>query len=132
MIAEAIMIATLLHRPPGLVDAIYQYAGLDGVTVVEFESQFNPEAHKREALGGTSWGLWQLWSECHDQHRDELLWHIVAGAEFWAKCKAKAHGDIARAYSIYNSGSAWKSIEKGRQVERKRDSLYNYLWTRLR
>lgn len=165
----ALLIAMLLHRPVGLVSTVYDMAGLSGVCVVEYESQFNEKAWRREARGGTSWGLWQLWSECHPQYRDDLLMHLVYGAEFWKACLEKANmsgvvrgtsirqttaelddqvigrphegcgnGErhhsfsIARAYSIWNSGSPWRSIEKGKAVERKYNSLAMYLYRRMR
>ena len=127
----ALLIALLLHRPPGLVATVYDMAGLSGVCVVEAESQFNEKACKREEKGGTSYGLWQLWSVCHPQYRDDLLMHIVYGAEFWAK-KLRQGGTVARSYSLYNSGSTWKSIEKGKALARRYESLAMYLWRRLR
>ena len=77
------MIAALLHRPPGLVDAVWRSGGLEAVAVVEMESQFNPRAWRREPRGHTSWGLWQIDDEWHPQHRDDLLLHIVEGARIW-------------------------------------------------
>jgi hypothetical protein len=155
MAEAALLIAMLLHRPPGLVATVYDMAGLSGVVVCEYESQFNERAWRREERGGTSWGLWQLWSVCHPQYRDELLMHIVYGAEFWRKCLEKANGavyprpvslsvgtlrsgtvnaapSIAVAYSIWNSGSPWRSIEKGREVQRRYNSLAMFLWRHLR
>ena len=155
MIEAALMLAALLHRDPSLVACVYEMGGLDAVVVVEYESQFNPRAWRRETEG-TSWGLFQLYSKCHKQYRDDLLLHIVAGVEFLKECEIRAEGQeactwasrmdpdgtntdasptahsLAIAYSIYNSGSPWKSIAKGRAVERKRDSLALYLWRRLR
>jgi hypothetical protein len=155
----ALLIALLLHRPPGLVATVYDMAGLSGVVVCEYESQFCVTAWKKEAAGGSSYGVWQLWSECHTQFRDDLLLHLVYGAEFWKACLEKscrvsvqggctgrqrgrqvaggavrfgALPSIAVAYSIYNSGSPWRSIIKGRQVEAKYNSLSMYLWRRLR
>jgi hypothetical protein len=144
----ALLIALLLHRPPELIAFIWQpdIAGFEGVVVVIYESQFNEHALKVEAAGGTSAGLWQLWSECHEQYRDDLLIHIIAGADFWRECNYRARGItkrtmpdrvymgsvLARAYSIFNSGSPWRSIEKGRAVQRKYDSLALYLWRRMR
>jgi hypothetical protein len=127
----ALLIALLLHRPPGLVATVYEMAGLSGVVVCEYESQFCVTAWKREAMGGTSWGVWQLWSECHPQYRDDLLLHLVYGAEFWKVCLEKG-GTVARGYSLYNSGSPWRSIDKGRAVARRYESLAMYLWRRLR
>jgi hypothetical protein len=178
----ALLIALLLHRPFGLVSTVYDMAGLSGVCVVEFESNFSVTACKREEKGGTSWGLWQLWSVCHPQYRDELLAHIVYGAEFWKACLEKScrvsvqggrtgrqrgrqvaggavrfgalplgaevekrdgHATMTRAqqvsapsiavaYSFYNSGSPTRSIEKGRALARRYESLALYLWRRLR
>jgi hypothetical protein len=150
----ALFIALLLGRPPGLVATVYEMAGLSGVVVCDYESQFNEKAWRREAEG-TSWGLWQLYSKCHPQYRDDLLLHLAYGADFWNKCIARSgvcrkdEGDhrlpttfgannppprfsIARAYSIYNSGSPTRSIEKGRAVQRRYESLAMYLWRRMR
>jgi hypothetical protein len=126
-------------------------AGLSGVVVCEYESQFNPRAFRVERNDHTSYGLWQLCSEYHPQYRDDLLLHLAYGAEFWKACLEKANGglgagvensnvtprspespSIARAYSIYNSGSPTRSIEKGRAVQRRYESLAMYLWRRLR
>lgn len=148
MAEAALLIAMLLGRPPGLVSTVYDMAGLSGVVVCEYESQFNERAWRRET-GGTSWGLWQLYSKCHEQYRDDLLLHIVAGAVFWNECKMGTVShlrqagrsyesgvsvplSIAAAYSIFNSGNPWSSLEKGREVERKYRSLCLYLWRRLR
>jgi hypothetical protein len=114
------LLALLLHRPVGLVSTIYDVAGIDGVAVVEYESQFCPTAWTREK-GGTSWGLWQLYSKCHPQHREDLLMHIVEGASFWAECREGR--ELAEAYSIFNSGSPTRSLSRGREVERLRDRL---------
>jgi hypothetical protein len=131
-VAEAaLMIALLLHRPVGLVSTIYDVAGLSGVCVVEYESNFSVTACRREEKGGNSYGLWQLYSECHRQYRDDLLMHCVYGAEFWRACLAKG-GTVARGYSLYNSGHPTRSIEKGRAVARRYESLAMYLWRRLR
>ena len=118
----AILLALLLHRPAGLVSTIYDVAGIEGVAICEYESQFNDHACRRE-YEGTSWGLFQLWSKYHEQHREDLLLHIVAGTAYWTECKEKAGGDIAKGYSVYNSGNTRHSIEKGREVERLRDFL---------
>jgi hypothetical protein len=117
-----LLIAAYLSRPVGLVENVYAMGGMDSVAVCEYESHFNDRAWRRE-YEGTSWGLFQLWSKYHDQHRDDILLHIVAGVSFWQECKRKADGDIARGYSIWNSGSPRKSIAKGREVERLRDRL---------
>jgi hypothetical protein len=131
MIECALMLAMMLNRPPGLVATVFDMAGLEGVVVCDFESQFNPKALRREECGGTSFGLWQLWDKCHEQYRSDLLLHMVTGAEFWKTCMDKG-GTVARAYSIFNSGSPWRSIEKGRIVERRCESLRLYLWRRVR
>jgi hypothetical protein len=117
----ALLLAALLHRPYGLVDNVYAMGGIDAVAVVEYESQFNPKAFRRE-YEGTSWGLFQLWSKCHEQYRHDLLLHMVAGVAFLAECKVKG-GSLARSYSVYNSGSPHKSIAKGLAVTRLRDRL---------
>lgn len=137
MMAEAILLAALLHRPALLVDAVYQMAGIDGVAVVEMESQFHERAFRveRDADGvaiGTSYGLFKLFDKYHPQYRDDLLLHLAYGAGFWRECKARAGGDIARAYSIWNSGNSKTSIVKGIKVERKARSLEKYLWMKLR
>jgi hypothetical protein len=131
MAEAALLVALLLHRPPELVAEVWWMAGLEGVAVVEYESQFNPRACRREEAGGTSWGLWQLWDHCHKQQRDNLLLHCGTGAMFWKRC-LHSGGTVARGYSIYNSGSLWRSIEKGRAVQRKYESLRMYVWRRMR
>jgi hypothetical protein len=127
----ALLIALLLHRPPGLVATVYEMAGLSGVVVCEYESQFNPRAFRVERNDHTSYGLWQLCSEYHPQYRDDLLLHLAYGADFWRQCLEKG-GTVARGYSLYNSGSPTRSIEKGRAVQRRYESLAMYLWRRLR
>ena len=119
----ALLIAALLGRPAGIVSTIYDIGGIDMVCLVEYESQFNDRACRREAKGGTSWGLFQLWDKYHEQHRDDLLLHIVTGASFWAKCKEKGRGNIAVSYSWYNSWGPRKSIAKGLEVQAIRDRL---------
>jgi hypothetical protein len=111
-----------LGRPTGLVENVYAMGGIDAVAVVEYESQFNPKAHRRE-YEGTSWGLFQLWSKCHKQYRHDLLLHMVAGLAFLEECKVKGRGNIAVSYSIYNSGGPRKSIDKGKKVQALRDRL---------
>jgi hypothetical protein len=93
----ALLLAVLLHRPFGLVLTIYDVAGIDGVAVVEYESQFNDHACRVEPEG-TSWGLFQLYSKYHKQYRDDLLLHIVEGASFWAECvdKSACYGALVR------------------------------------
>jgi hypothetical protein len=118
----ALILAIYLQAPVGLVSTIYDVAGIDGVSVCFYESRFNERAWRRE-YEGTSWGLFQLWSKCHEQYREDILLHIVAGVSFWTECKRKAGGDIASGYSIYNSGSPRRSIDKGREVQRLRDRL---------
>ena len=119
----ALLLALALGRPVGLVSTVYDVAGIDGVALVEYESRFNERAVRREPRGFTSFGLFQLDSEWHPQWRDDLLLHIVEGASFWEACKAKAGGNIAVAFSWYNSGSPSKSIKKGLEVARLRDRL---------
>lgn len=131
MTEAAFLIAMMLGRQPGLVETIYDMAGLEGVIVCEYESQFNARAFRREACEGTSWGLWQLYDKCHKQYRDDLLLHCVYGAAFWRECMDKGK-TISRAYSIYNSGSPKASIIKGREVEAKYNSLAMYLYRRMR
>jgi hypothetical protein len=125
-----LMLAQAMHRPADLIAEVYWMSGVEGVAVVEYESQFNPHAWRLEP-DGTSYGLWQLYSRCHKQYRDNLLLHIGTGATFWKACMAQG-GTIACSYSLYNSGSPWRSITKGRQVEAKYNSLCSYLWRRLR
>ena len=155
MTEAALIIALLLNRPVGLVKTVYDMAGLSGVCVVEYESQFNEHAWCKEARGGTSYGLFQLYDKYHPQYRDDLLLHLVYGAEFWKACLEKANGgagrmvvnrplqgpcfkpmtsapSIAVAYSYFNSGNSRTSIIKGKAVEAKYNSLAMYLWRRTR
>jgi hypothetical protein len=122
MLDVALILALALGRPAGLVENVYAMGGIDAVAVVEYESQFNDRACRRE-YEGTSWGLFQLWNKCHEQYRHDLLLHMVAGVAFLAECKVKGNGNIAVAYSIYNSGSPRRSIGKGREVQCLRDRL---------
>lgn len=131
MTAAALLLAAYLHAPYGLVLTVMEEGGVDAVAVVWFESRFCPTAYRRE-YRGTSWGLFQLWDVEHEQHRDFLLLHISSGAAFLAECKEKAGGDLCVAYSIYNSGSPVRSINKGRIVERKRDAMLRVLWRGMR
>ncbi len=126
MIAEALMLAALLHRSTGLVSTIYVMGGLDAVAVVECESQFNEKCWRREPRGHTSWGLFQIDDEFHPQHRNDLLLHIVEGVTFLAWCKTKGK-DFRTAIYWYNGSWIW-----ARYVERRRDSWMMYLWRRLR
>jgi len=132
MIDVALLLAALLGRPAGIVSTIYDIGGIDMVCLIEYESQYNDRACRREAKGGESWGLFQLWSKYHEQHRDDLLLHVVAGASFWASCLEKGRGNIAVSYSWYNSWDPRKSIAKGREVERLRDNLALYIYRHLR
>lgn len=126
MTQAALLIAIFLHHPPDYIQCVLEIGGIDAVAVVEYESRFNPRAWRRE-IDGTSWGLFQLYDKCHKQYREDILLHIVAGTEFLAECKKVSGGSLARAYSIYNSGTSWISIKKGRQVERLRDRLLDVL-----
>jgi hypothetical protein len=119
----ALILAIYLQAPVGLVSTIYDVAGIDGVAVVYYESQFNERACRRELRGHTSWGLWQLDDEWHEQYRDDLLLHIVRGTVKWKEDMCAASGNISVAYSIYNSGSPRKSIDKGKRVRALRDRL---------
>jgi hypothetical protein len=130
MTEAAILIALLLHRPIGLVGTVYEMGGLSAVVVVEYESEFCITSYRKEK-DGFSYGLFQLYDKCHEQYRDDLLLHIVYGVRFWRECMAKGK-TIARAYSYFNSGNARTSIEKGREVQRKYDSLAKYIWRRMR
>ena len=127
----ALLLATLLGAPPDLVTAVYDIAGLDGVAVVWCESRFNPRACRREPAG-SSWGLWQLYDKYHNQYRNDLWQHLVTGAAFLEECKEKAGGDFVKAVSIYNSGSATRSLRWGYRVKRERDRLGWWLWRGMR
>ena len=129
--AVVALLAFALRAPIPLVQAVYDFSGLDGVCVVEYESRFHPNALRKEPHG-TSYGLFQLYDKYHQQHRDDLMAHIATGAAFWEACMERTHRDVARAYSLYNSGSSWKSIKKGFAVQHRRDSLALYLWRRMR
>ena len=131
MIPEALLLAALLGAPPGLVSTVYAMSGLDGVVVVAHESQFHERALRieRDRDGwaiGTSWGLFQLFDVHHEQHRDDLLWHIVVGTEFLSKCKQGR--TLAQAYSVFNSGNERTSIAVGRRIERRRDELARFIY----
>ena len=123
----ALMLALLLHRPPGLVSTVLEMGGIDAVAVVECESQFNPSAWRREPEG-TSWGLFQLYDKFHPQYRDDLLLHIATGVEFLEKCKLDAGGNFTRAISLYNSGWLFGNVKWADHVKRVRDNLAWYYW----
>ena len=127
MIAEAILCAALLHRPLPLVDLVYGVGGLDAVALVECESQFNPNALRVEPRGHTSYGLFQLDSEWHDQLRGNLQAHVYAGVLFLTLCKMKTNDELAGAVELYNGSRSW-----GYTVQKKRESLALYLWRHLR
>lgn len=129
--AEALLLAILLHRDPALVSAVYTMGGLDAVVVVEHESQFHERAWRKEPEG-TSYGLFQLYDLCHKQWREDVLLHIATGVGFLEKCKAQSGGNLARAYSRYNSGNERTSLAVGKRLERRRDSLALWLWRHLR
>jgi hypothetical protein len=132
MIEAALLLSSLLHRPPELVLDVYIAGGLDAVAVVEMESEFNPKALRREPRGHTSYGLFQLDNEWHPQHRDNLTLHIAEGAWFLQDCMAREGGDFVRAVSRYNSGSPTKSRAWGERVLRERNRLEWWLYIRLR
>jgi hypothetical protein len=131
MIECALLLAALLHRDPNLVSEVYWMAGLDGVSVVECESQFNPRALRVEPRGHTSFGLWQIDNEWHEQYRGNLLLHIDKGAEILRDCAGR---DLSTKVSHYNGGDfpGAYSIAWGKTVEKRRDSLALYLWRRMR
>jgi hypothetical protein len=144
------MLAIYLNAPIGLVSTVFDMGGIDAVCVVYYESRFNERAWRREREG-SSWGLFQLYDKYHEQYRDDLLLHIVTGVAFLEECKngaafpgvsitgpeqrnirSQPRLSLARAYSIYNSGSPRRSIAKGREVEALRDGMAMYLWRRMR
>ena len=133
MIEAALILAIFLHRPPIFVEAVFEESGIDGVAVVEMESQFNPHAFNWEPRGFNSYGLFQIDSEWHNQYRNDLAGHIEEGSIILAECKAKAPGDVARAVAIYNGGDnpGAKAREWGAKVKRERDALSQYLFLRL-
>lgn len=98
------------------------------------ESSFRENAFRYEPKGGTSWGLFQLWDKEHDQHRDNLIMHIITGVTFLNDCKARAAGVFWVAVAFYNGG--WdpprSSLDWGDRVEKTRDNLALYVWRHLR
>jgi hypothetical protein len=132
MIECALILATLLHRSPSLIEKVYQSAGLDGVSVVWCESRFVKTALREEPRGHTSWGLFQLNNEWHPQYRNNLNLHIAIGASFLADCKRGR--SFRDAVAVYNGGPKPKaySIRWGKKVEKKRDNFALYLWRHLR
>jgi hypothetical protein len=149
-VEAALLIAMLLGRPAGLVSTVYAMGGLDAVAVVYYESRFNERAWRREREG-SSFGLFQLYDKYHEQYRDDLLLHIVTGVAFLEECKngaafpgvsitgleqrnirSQPRLSLARAYSIYNSGSPRRSIAKGREVEKLRAAMEWWIWMHLR
>ena len=128
----ALLLASFLHAPAGLIATVYDMGGIDAVAVVTFESQWNVRAWRVEVRGHTSFGLFQLDDEWHPQYRDDVLLHIATGVEFLGECKSVSGGSLARAFSIYNSGTSWRSIAKGREVEKLRAAMEWWLFIHLR
>jgi hypothetical protein len=126
MLAEAVLLAAILHAPYAYVELVYSWGGLDAVCVVNYESQFNPRCRRAEPEGD-SFGLFQLYSKYHKQYRTDIVRHVIAGSAFLAGCKRKG-GTLAKGYSVYNSGTTWKSIKAGREVERRRDELARFVY----
>jgi hypothetical protein len=124
------LIALFLGRPLDYMATIYDLGGIDAIAVVEYESQFNPRAFRRE-IDGTSYGLFQLYDKYHVQFRNDPLSHIITGVEFLEECKEKSRGSFSRAYSIYNSGTSWISIKKGEEVEALRLKIEKFLFLHL-
>jgi hypothetical protein len=134
MIAEAaLLLAMLLHAPPGYVDAVYRAGGLAVVALVSCENvTWNPRAVRREPRGHTSYGFGQIDDEWHDQHRGDLSGHIAEMVRIWRdECPGTEPGAKAE---HYNGGTypPASSVAWGRIVQRKYDSLALYLWRRLR
>jgi uncharacterized membrane protein YuzA (DUF378 family) len=119
MAEAAFLIAMMLGRPPGLVYTVYDMAGLSGVCVVEAESQFNEHAWCREARGGTSYGLFQLYDKyqanllslCREHHAEAhkeavMLWAWLVGVAvvvlmvlvFFRKRKVHSACDMANVF----------------------------------
>ncbi len=129
----ALLLAAYLSRPPALVQLVYDRAGVDGVAVVECESQFYPQALRREPRNHTSWGLWQIDDEWHPQYRFDLGKHNEEGARIWEEALAQAGGDFTRGVAHYNGGKhpgeysrAW-----GLKVAAKRGELRRVIWTQV-
>jgi hypothetical protein len=127
----ALLLALYLHRDPALVQLVYEAGGVDSVTVVECESNFNPQASRREP-GGTSWGLFQLYDRYHEQYRFDLGKHIEAGAAFLAELKAQ-YPDFATAVAHYNGGKHPGAYSRawGLKVAAKRGELRRVIWTQV-
>ena len=114
MTPAALVMAILLGREPFLVSAVARSFPGDpalAVAIVEWESQFNPRAQRREKEGVTDWGLWQLNSKYHPQYRDDLAAHIRYGAGFLLclLLTYRKSGDAAVLFSLshFNSGRPW-------------------------
>ena len=132
MALQVILLATYLHRPPALVDLVWQAGGLDAVALVEAESHFNPHALRIEPRGHSSWGLFQLDNEWHLQWRGDIAKHVQDGAAFLDACELASGGDFAAAVSIYNSGTRNGNLAWGFYVKAKRDDMAHFLWLMLR
>ena len=107
----ALLLAAILARPVALVDTVYwaaRRAGIDpvlAVAVVEYESWFDPS--KDVACGDTTdWGLFQLNSRYHVQHRESIDKHIAYGVAYLAECLAREKGSRTAGLSRYNAGAA--------------------------
>ena len=133
----ALILAAYLHRPPALVQLVYEAGGTDAVAVVSCENpQWITWAVKREARGHTSYGLFMVDDEWWPQFRFDLGKHIEQGVaimnHFYAGLNPEY--DFAIMVSRYNGG--WKSGAYsqawGRHVARVRDDLAHWLWMALR
>lgn len=127
------MLALYLHRPVDLVSKVYAEGGTEAVALVESESQFNPQAVRREPRGHSSYGLFQLDGEWHEQHRHNLNAHIRYGAALLAWLEKGR--TFAEAVAIYNGGPGYGAFSRawGRRVAAKRDELaYLLRWRELR
>lgn len=127
----ATILAYTLNRDPILVRKVYEAQSFDrlqSVSIVEFESWFNPKAQKAvidKKTGkqiGTAWGLWQLVDIWHPQHRGNIDAHIIEGASFLAECWVKSKGDWDKTLLRYNGGEPGY-IEGVRKVYRKLTSV---------
>lgn len=110
-------LATVLNRPINLVSSVFEEAvrqDADPILIcvlVDNESEFKPAAINYNENGTSDWGLFQINSRYHDQHRKDLNAHILKGIAIWKDCLQKKGYDYRGALEYYNSGSSGKGME---------------------
>lgn len=112
MIAQAVLIAAILTRPAGTVDAVYKAAlsrGMDPVltcSVVEWESEYKWQAVHRNPDGSRDWHYFQICDRYWNPHHENAEKHIALGV--WILARAVRDGrDMRSALVLYNGSRAY-------------------------